>query len=121
MTYELSQRLAAAAGAAAAPESSVASRLLCGARHHRREKGLKRFFAQQLQRWLRSSTTPKAPQVRQPLLWKLDRIAAQIATAHPVFCTAPLRAAAPKERRLTNRDECTCDRAAVAYTRSALP
>jgi hypothetical protein len=29
-----------------------------------------------------------------------------------------VRAAAPKEARLTNRDECTCDRKAVAYTRS---
>jgi hypothetical protein len=30
------------------------------------------------------------------------------------------RPAAPKPARLTDRDECTCDRAAVAYTRSAL-
>ena len=35
------------------------------------------------------------------------------------LCTARVRAAAPKGARLTNRDECTCDRAAVAYTRSA--
>jgi hypothetical protein len=119
--YELLRRLTAAAGANAPPEASVASRLLCGTHQGRRETGLKRCFAQRPRPWLRSSTTPKAAHLRQPLLLKFGHCAAQKVITHPCLCTAPLRAAAPKERRLTNRDECTFDGAAVAYTRSAQP
>jgi hypothetical protein len=114
--YELWVHLAAAADAAAPPTASVASRLLCGARQGRRETGLKRCFAQEPRPWLRSLTTPKAAHLRHPLLWKFGHCAAQKVITHPCLCTAPLRAAAPKERRLTNRDECTCESQARVHT-----
>jgi hypothetical protein len=49
----------------------------CGTRQGQREKGLKRFFAQKPRRWLRSSTTPKAAHLHQPLLWRLGQGVAQ--------------------------------------------
>ena len=119
--YESLLHPSAAADAAAPPTASVASRLLCGTRQGRRETGLKRCFAQRPRPWLRSSTTPKAARLRQPLLWRFGQPAAQKGPSTIAVVLAPLRAAAPKERRLTNRDECTCDGAAVAYTRSAQP
>ena len=122
MTYQSSRRLTSAAGAAAPPTSSGTS---CEAalplrlqrflerRQSRRDCGTRR--ARGPANSLRSDNGSESPAPgsapRRRLKGGASAPAAAVAiwsgcgaemTKHPCCCTAPLRAAAPKERRLTN-------------------
>ena len=108
----MSRSRTAAADAAAPPTSSgtkVPTTAVLTTPARKKAKALFRLKAPAL--LLCSGDDSKAAQLRQPLLWKLGRIAAQKATTNPCFCAALLRAIDSKERRLTNH---------CAYTRSAV-